>query len=315
MPTSFSYLQTHGQGTAQPVSPNRLQCPICGQASSPYRQQYDIWIRQCCICGHQFTDVTDQPERLHGRYTISAATNSVARRVALALRAQGRYYGRLLARHMPPGRVFDIGSAAGFILAGLQDSGWHVRGLEPDVVMANHACLQVGVPVAAMTLHEVSNLTTGLADSSAPYDLITMVQVVAQLKDPHQVLQMAADATKPGGFWLIETPDRDCFIARLCGQHWPEYCPPDVLHWFSSRDLQQLVGQFGLRLVAQGRPSHWISSVGMRLRWLSQSHPQLQTQSVQPAEPCKLGIWQRIFDYLALFDPTAGSIWMLLQKD
>jgi len=52
------------------------------------------------------------------------------------LRCHGRWYGRLLAKYMQPGRVLDIGAAAGFILQGFQDCGWKGNGVEPNQRMA-----------------------------------------------------------------------------------------------------------------------------------------------------------------------------------
>ena len=40
------------------------------------------------------------------------------------LRGRGRDYGFKLARHARPGRMLDVGAAAGFILQGFVDQGW-----------------------------------------------------------------------------------------------------------------------------------------------------------------------------------------------
>ena len=48
------------------------------------------------------------------------------------LRERGRGYARLIAGATTPGRVLDIGAAAGFVLQGLCDEGWRGAGIEPN---------------------------------------------------------------------------------------------------------------------------------------------------------------------------------------
>ena len=55
------------------------------------------------------------------------------------------------------------------------------------------------------------------------YDLVTMIQVLPHFYDLHQALQSAADVTKPQGYWLIETWNRDSMSAKLFGSEWHEY--------------------------------------------------------------------------------------------
>jgi hypothetical protein len=44
-----------------------------------------------------------------------------------------------------------------------------------------------------------------------------------------------------GRAWIIETWNRDDWVARLLGRHWHEYSPPSVLHWFNPDGLRRLV--------------------------------------------------------------------------
>jgi SAM-dependent methyltransferase len=116
--------------------------------------------------------------------------------------------------------------------------------------MAEYARTHLNLEVATGTLEEFQ--------SERQYDLVSMIQVVAHFVDPQRALQVAASKTREGGFWLVETWNRESWTARALGKHWHEYSPPSVLHWFSTEGLRRLAAQFGFHEVARGRPSKWI---------------------------------------------------------
>jgi SAM-dependent methyltransferase len=161
------------------------------------------------------------------------------------LTAHGRRYAALLRRHTTPGTLLDVGAAAGFILRGFVEEGWRGRGLEPNPAMAAHARDVLGLDVATEALE-----TAG----GEPADCVAMIQVVAHFRDPAAALARAADLTRPGGYWLLETWNRESVTARVLGPRWHEYSPPSVLHWFSAEGLRDLAARCGMTEVARGRP-------------------------------------------------------------
>jgi hypothetical protein len=86
-----------------------------------------------------------------------------------------------------------------------------------------------------------------------------MIQAVAHFYDLQRAFRVAADAVRENGYWLIETWNKDSFVARTLGENWHEYSPPSVLHYFSPATLGTLAAQFGFREVARGRPPKRLS--------------------------------------------------------
>lgn len=195
--------------------------------------------------------------------------------------------------------MLDVGAAAGFLLKGFEDRGWTGRGIEPNARMAAYARTELGLAVDAGTLE-------GLEGDSR-YDLITMIQVAAHFFDVRGALATAANATKVGGLWLIETWNRDSLTARFFGQQWHEYSPPSVLHWFSRDGLARLAGQFGMREVAHGRPSKWIGGAHAK---------SLLAHAVGPSGQSRLATSMigLIPDRLSLPYPAEDLFWILLRK-
>jgi SAM-dependent methyltransferase len=163
----------------------------------------------------------------------------------------GRRYGRLMADYSKVGRVLDVGAAAGFVLKGYMESGWRGEGIEPNPRMAEYARTRLGVQVTTGSLENFH------ADTA--FDLVSMIQVIAHFINPKSALKAADSLTRPGGFWLIETWNRESLTARLLGKHWHEYSPPSVLHWFSPKGLNRLAAEFSFREVARGKPNKWIT--------------------------------------------------------
>jgi 2-polyprenyl-3-methyl-5-hydroxy-6-metoxy-1,4-benzoquinol methylase len=218
-----------------------MNCPLCDGDSSRLFQKYGYWIRTCKICQHRFAEIDlskDHVAQVYGDDYFKGGRAGYPDYLAEGelLRAHGRRYGKLLRKYMQPGHLLDVGCAAGFIMLGLQDEGWQVTGVEPNARMAEYARLG-GLQVHTGTLEELQ--------TTEKFDLVTMIQVLPHLYDIRQALRTAAELTKPGGFWLIETWDRSSLTARLLGSHWHEYSPPSVLHWFARKSLSNIIGDLG----------------------------------------------------------------------
>jgi len=170
---------------------------------------------------------------------------------AALLIERGVRYARLAGRYGLSGRLLDVGAAGGFGLEGFLSAGWKGRGVEPNARMCALANDRLGPLVEVGTLESYA----GARD----FDLVSMVQVVAHFPDVRRALARAAELTRPGGAWLIETWDRESWTARAFGRRWHEYSPPSVLHWFSRGGLRRLAGSFGFSEVAWGRPRRWIN--------------------------------------------------------
>jgi SAM-dependent methyltransferase len=233
-----------------------MNCQVCSGTMRPVFLKDGYRISGCTGCGHRSADVEDlseHVERVYGDeyFTGGGAGYSDYLAEKDILRRHGQRYGRLLQKYMPAGALLDVGAAAGFVLQGMVDAGWRGRGLEPNPRMSDHARTHLNLRVDTGSLESFQ--------TEERFDLVTMIQVVAHLTDLRKSFQVASEITRPGGFWLIETWNRESWTARLFGRHWHEYSPPSVVHWFTPATLRDLAAQFGFREIAQGRPAKWLN--------------------------------------------------------
>jgi SAM-dependent methyltransferase len=281
-----------------------MLCPVCESDSRRLFQKYNHWIRECLDCYHRFCEANFGHDHVQKVYSDSyffeggdGYPDYLGEKDLLI--AHGARYGRILSQYMEPGRVLDVGAAAGFILKGLQSTGWTGAGIEPNARMAEHARQEQGVPVQVGTLEQF--------ETDQPFDLITMIQVVAHFHDIRAAFQRAADATKPGGYWLIESWNKDSWLARSFGENWHEYSPPSVLRWFGTNCLNRLAADYGLTPVASGRPEKWLNMAHIEsLLSYKMSHPAMKRLLA--------GTFRWIPDKLAVPYPTFDLFWTLYRK-
>ena len=281
-----------------------MLCPICHHASQVVFAAHGYGIRACGTCSHRFADIevaANHTEQIYSDQYFQGGGAGYPDYLGEAriLRNHGRWYGKRLAAYLPPGKMLDVGAAAGFVLQGFTDCGWQGHGIEPNPKMAAYARETLGLTVQAGALEDLQPNET--------YDLVSMIQVIAHFTDLRRALQVACDLTKPSGYWLIETWNKDSFAARAFGQNWHEYSPPSVLHWFSPTTLKALAAQYGLREIARGRPSKWIN--GGHAKSLLQYKLQGVPLGRQMGKLLNL-----LPEYLPLPYLADDLFWMLLQK-
>lgn len=248
--SATSQLQAAAGATAS-ARPADTHCPICA-GESRVHLTIRAWPIQCCHqCAHLFVPYQLSEQHTADVYSDHYFTGSTEGYPDYCAdgalhRRRGRFYGELLARHRSPGTVFDSGSAAGYLLRGMKDAGWHGVGVEPNAAMARHAREQVGVSVQAGTLEQWQG--------SEKFDAVMMVQVIAHFYDLRRAMEVTSELTHPGSLWLVETWNRNSRTARFQGGNWHEFNPPSVLHWFSPEGLAALGARYGFTPIAQGRP-------------------------------------------------------------
>jgi SAM-dependent methyltransferase len=228
-----------------------MQCPVCNGSPRPLFTKHGFDICECAGCGHQMAEPGDWSTHIARTYgdnyfTGGGAGYSNYLSEGPLLRAAGRRYGRLIARHTEPGGILDVGAAAGFVLKGFEDCGWRGTGVEPNATMAGYARNVLGIRVVAGDLES--------ARFNEEFDAVSIIQVIGHLRDPLEALRITARLVRSGGFVLIESWNRGSLTARAFGRRWHEYSPPTVLHWFSLAGLCRLGGAAGLEVVKRGRP-------------------------------------------------------------
>jgi SAM-dependent methyltransferase len=215
------------------------------------------------------------------------------------LRAAGRRYGSLLARHAKPGRILDVGAAAGFVLKGFEDCGWRGTGIEPNATMAGYARDALGIPVVA------GDLETARFDDE--FDAVSIIQVIGHFRDPREALRITAKLVRSNGLVLIESWNRRSLTAQAFGRRWHEYSPPSVLHWFSLEGLCRLAHAVGLEVVEHGRP----------LKMLNGGHARSLLQYKLSSWPLG-GAASKLLDLLPgqvpIIYPFDDLLWVLFRK-
>lgn len=233
-----------------------MPCPLCECSSKKVFDVKGYSVLDCLGCSHRFAEVHADESHVEKIYDNSyfsggGAGYSDYLSEGEILRKHGRRYAKRISKYTSPGRMLDVGAAAGFILQGFIDRGWTGVGLEPNPSM---------VRVGAEHLHlEARQGSIEYFQTSEKFDLISMIQVVAHLYQPRKAFEKASELLKDRGYLLVETWDQGSFSARILGRSWHEYSPPSVLHWFTKARLTAFLEQFGFAKVTTGRPVKQIS--------------------------------------------------------
>jgi SAM-dependent methyltransferase len=278
-------------------------CPVCGGNPENAFEKRGYKIATCEFCTHTYIATFPPPDHVQSIYSDEYFNGGgegypnyqIGEELLIA---HGRRYAQLLSRYMSPGCVLDVGAAAGFILRGLVEKGWQGEGIEPNANMARMAQEKFGLNVRIGALEN--------ANFDRQYDLITMIQVAAHFYDVARAFEIAAEITKPGGWWLVETSDKESLPARLFGRNWHFISPPSVQNWFSRDTFAALSNRFGMVPVASGRPEKWIKGAHAK----SVMRYKLSGRFGGLTRP----LLRLVPDKLPIRYPSLDLFWMLLRK-
>jgi SAM-dependent methyltransferase len=139
-----------------------------------------------------------------------------------------------------PGRLLDIGTAAGGFLAAAVKRGWDAEGCEPNRWLAAWGARHYGVHIRP----------GGLFDQhyeSESFDVITLWDVIEHTTNPAETIAYCRTLLKPGGILVVNYPDIGSWIARALGRKWL-FLTSVHLHYFDRRTIARLLESAGFRI-------------------------------------------------------------------
>jgi SAM-dependent methyltransferase len=157
--------------------------------------------------------------------------------------------GRLLRkieRYAAPGRLLDVGSGLGDLLALAGRRGWDAWGVEPNAWAVERA---EEVAPGRTFYGDLDKCV--LAEEPAAFDAVTCLDVIEHLRRPLETLEMIRHCLRPGGLLAATTPNTDSWLRRWQGAKWVHF-HVDHLWYFNRPSLTALAHRAGLEVLRCG---------------------------------------------------------------
>jgi SAM-dependent methyltransferase len=240
-----------------------VDCIVCGaavDAKACLRWQKDGFdILRCPSCGLVFRAVLPELRELDEiyaeQYFRADAAESGGQGYADYVgdeelhRESARERLRLLARHIAPNGLLDVGAAAGFFVDEATGAGWSARGIDIAPSMVAWGREQLGARVELSTLADYDVEPDSLT-------AVTMWDYIEHSVDPAGDVNAAFRLLRPGGVLALSTGDVESRVSRVSGRRWHLLTPRHHNFFFSARTLGRLLESAGFGVVWRGYPGH-----------------------------------------------------------
>jgi 2-polyprenyl-3-methyl-5-hydroxy-6-metoxy-1,4-benzoquinol methylase len=213
-----------------------IVCPLCGSGVSqvicdcsdaPYRPDtlntLAGRIRRCADCQFLYKETTQQSldalEQIY-QYTVQdtqayfAPTLKGYDENSAEIRLYSRILGQVRERIGPPAddddeqHLLDVGCGTGALLDRSRAFGFTPHGVELNPHFAEYAREAFDVPVVAGEL-SLEHFDSG------QFTVITMMDLIEHVPNPSELLGVAWQLLRPGGWLVIYTPNHRSLIAQL----------------------------------------------------------------------------------------------------
>jgi methyltransferase family protein len=153
----------------------------------------------------------------------------------------------LIDRFAPsPGRLLDVGAAAGFFVDEAIRAGWDAEGIDIAQQVVEWGRRELGVP---LRVGDVS-----AAEERGTYTVVTMWDYIEHSLDPAGDLAKSNDLLAPAGIVALSTGDIDSVAARLSRSRWHLLTPRHHNFFFGARTLVRLLERSGFEVAWVGHP-------------------------------------------------------------
>lgn len=221
------------------------QCMVC---DSTFIKPLYAGILQCQRCSYAFADPGLTNEELlylyddqffcGGEYKDYLADKKILQKnFELRFRTLRQFLQPIRHKHL-----FEVGSAYGFFLDVVRDDFDSVCGIDVNERGTRYAHEHLGLNVMQgdFLQHDFG---------SRKFDVVCMWDTIEHLGCPDQYLKKITEHTARGALLAITTGDIGSLNARMRKSRWRLIEPPVHVHYFSSRTLTRLLGNYGFEVI------------------------------------------------------------------
>ena len=139
---------------------------------------------------------------------------------------------------LPPGRVLDVGCAAGAFMASMQRRGWHASGIEPSAKAAALASRSTGAAV-------YSSIGDPSLEIEGTFDAITLWSSLEHTHSPDATLRRLRSLIAPDGRLIGVVPNFQSFERKVFRRYWFALDLPRHLQHFGPTSLVRTLTDAG----------------------------------------------------------------------
>jgi 2-polyprenyl-3-methyl-5-hydroxy-6-metoxy-1,4-benzoquinol methylase len=221
-------------------------CACCGATDWRTIVGGELTYRHCRVCGHEIllgNDALSKQDRFETEQQKHYDEDSVCA-IPLFSALQTQASRRRIAemrRHLPAGRLLEIGPGSGETLTCAREVGYEIDAVEHSEHLAGLIRDRLGLSVRVGAFED-------LDIPPASYDAYLSFHVIEHVTDVAQHLRKAAEVVRPGGFAFIATPNAASWENRLPFGLSPNF---STAHFqlFSPKSLGLCLEQAGWRVV------------------------------------------------------------------
>jgi 2-polyprenyl-3-methyl-5-hydroxy-6-metoxy-1,4-benzoquinol methylase len=238
---------------AAAVPLERVVCALCGaDEARPRHHKFDLTVVQCARCRLVYTNPRLPKAHLWTRYSEQYFWDEYMRGLEIGrdgyvdLDRFAVHHGPLLhlfqIYHPPPGRLLEVGAAAGLFMKSAERAGWSVTGLEPLPAPAAYARDRLGLDVLEQTVEDAPF-------EPASFDAVACFETIEHVLDPLGLLRAIHRLLRPRGLLVLTTPNWEAFSRHALGRQWAVISPAEHIYYFTEGTLTPLLKQAGFSWV------------------------------------------------------------------
>jgi SAM-dependent methyltransferase len=249
-------------------------CHVCGQTDPAelFTTQDHVTgerfgIVACRRCALAWTDPRPTPEAL-ARYYPPAYYGTAGRRLGFGLEKAVTWFRQRIAKRIgraqpAPGRILEVGSGRGTLLAELARRGWTAIGTEFAAALSGSAVNEMGIQV-----YQTPDLRQCNFPASS-FDVVILQHVLEHLPAPLTTLQEIRRIIKPQGSLIVVVPNFGGWVAQWTGANWFALDVPRHMFHFTPASLERALAASGFAAQHTGTLSLEQDVFGWAQSWLN----------------------------------------------
>src|SRR5262245_18809599 len=225
-----------------------IACDVCG-AENPHfvlnSRGLDGPLVECAKCGFRYVGtrrsaLTFGPAAVDQTVANVRAANKDFRYLRLEEENRlallnARWRLDLIRKFKPSGKLLEVGCARGDFLS-IARNHFDVAGVEPNPELAESASRIAPV-------HRDIIERTPWAD----FDVVASFHVVEHVDSPRSFIGAGAQRLKPGGLFVIETPNIDSLPFKILKERWRQFIPEHYF-FFTPKTMTRMLSDHRLKV-------------------------------------------------------------------